>query len=212
MQLPPRQLINDLSHYLRTPLTIIYGNMQSIMRHGDNLTVLQHSSLKNAILEMEKTIELLRILLDSARANIGISALNLEPLLVESEIRQIVKIFKNQVINLQLESSSKLDLASEPIFVDAQQFRQIIFNLIEIVIDHLGKDGQILIVLTQKVNWIQIEISGNSQTEVEFLDYSPDNSRIAIAQALTQKMGGTINWQITEGRGISFILNFPIYK
>lgn len=209
MQLPPRQLINDLSHHLRTPLTIAYGNMQSIMRHGDNLTDLQHSALKNAILEMEKTIELLRILLGTARASVGISALNLQPLGVEGEISQIVKIFQNQAVNLQLESLLESDLAAEPVFANVQQFRQIIFDLVEIIIPTLRKDEQILIILRQRVKLIQISINKNSGIEVE-LDYFTSDPRLAIAKTLTEKMGGTISWQISDSKGISFILNFPM--
>jgi len=79
--------------------------MQSIMRRGDNLTSLQHEALKIAMVEMEKTIELLKKMLDIARADHGITSLQIKPLLGEKEVGKAIKITQKQhsrIININL--------------------------------------------------------------------------------------------------------------
>ncbi|MGG6294346.1 histidine kinase dimerization/phospho-acceptor domain-containing protein [Leptolyngbya sp. AN02str] len=63
-----REFTNQVSHDLRTPLTLVYGYLQSVLRRGDNLTPAQHEALAIAQSEAEYIIHMLQTILNDARA------------------------------------------------------------------------------------------------------------------------------------------------
>ncbi|NEQ26801.1 MAG: HAMP domain-containing histidine kinase [Microcoleus sp. SIO2G3] len=64
-----RQFTNQVSHDLRTPLSIVYGYLQSLLRRGTNLTIPQREALETATAETEHIIEILQDLLNQVRAD-----------------------------------------------------------------------------------------------------------------------------------------------
>ncbi len=64
-----RDLTIQLSHNLRTPLTLVYGYLQSVARRGDNLTDAQQEALAIAQDEAEHIINLLQTMLNDARSD-----------------------------------------------------------------------------------------------------------------------------------------------
>jgi signal transduction histidine kinase len=63
-----RQFTNQVSHDLRTPLSTVYGYLQSLLRRSPNLTLEQREALEIASAETQRTIEVLQTLLDEIRA------------------------------------------------------------------------------------------------------------------------------------------------
>jgi His Kinase A (phospho-acceptor) domain len=64
-----RQFTNSISHEIRTSLSLVYGYLQSTLRRCNNLTDSQKAALEVAVEETERTIQLLKDLLDLARIN-----------------------------------------------------------------------------------------------------------------------------------------------
>jgi len=62
-----KRFVSDLSHELRTPLSLVQGYVQSTLRRSQTLTPPQREGLEIAASEIERTVHLLRDLLELAR-------------------------------------------------------------------------------------------------------------------------------------------------
>jgi DNA-binding response OmpR family regulator len=68
-----RQFINRIGHELRTPLSLVYGYLQTTLRKSSTLTAAEREALEIATSETERTTQLLQNLLDLARTNSDVS-------------------------------------------------------------------------------------------------------------------------------------------
>ncbi|MGD1716459.1 sensor histidine kinase [Dapis sp. BLCC M172] len=89
-----RQFVSNVSHELRTPLTIVSGYLQSLLRRGNNLTETQREAILVASGEAERTIELLKDLLELARADSGQIHFHLELVVLNDLVAEVVEMAK----------------------------------------------------------------------------------------------------------------------
>ncbi|OZH55996.1 hypothetical protein AFK68_01020 [Hydrocoleum sp. CS-953] len=89
-----RQFVSNVSHELRTPLTIVSGYLQSLLRRGNNLTETQKEAILVASGEAERTIELLKDLLELARADSGQIHFHLELVVLNDLVAEVVEMAK----------------------------------------------------------------------------------------------------------------------
>ncbi len=89
-----RQFVSNVSHELRTPLTIVSGYLQSIMRRDNNLTETQKEAIEIASGEAQRTIELLKDLLELARADSGQIHLHTESVVLNDVVAEVVEMAK----------------------------------------------------------------------------------------------------------------------
>ncbi|NES03002.1 MAG: HAMP domain-containing histidine kinase [Okeania sp. SIO2F4] len=106
-----RQFVSNVSHELRTPLTIVSGYLQSILRRGNNLTETQKEAILVASGEAQRTIELLKDLLELARADSGQIHFHLESVLLNDLVAEVVEMAKqcsDREIILRLENGGNI--------------------------------------------------------------------------------------------------------
>lgn len=89
-----RQFVSNVSHELRTPLTIVSGYLQSLLRRGNNLTETQKEAISIASGEAQRTIELLKDLLELARADSGQIHFHLEGVVLNDLVAEVVEMAK----------------------------------------------------------------------------------------------------------------------
>ncbi|MGD1809130.1 sensor histidine kinase [Dapis sp. BLCC M126] len=89
-----RQFVSNVSHELRTPLTIVSGYLQSLLRRGNNLTETQKEAIVVASGEAQRTIELLKDLLELARADSGQIHFHLESVVLNDLVAEVVEMAK----------------------------------------------------------------------------------------------------------------------
>ncbi|MEB3341236.1 HAMP domain-containing sensor histidine kinase [Okeania sp.] len=89
-----REFVSNVSHELRTPLTIVSGYLQSILRRGNNLTETQKEAILVASGEAQRTIELLKHLLELARADSGQIHFHLELVVLNDLVAEVVEMAK----------------------------------------------------------------------------------------------------------------------
>ncbi|MGK7922582.1 MAG: histidine kinase dimerization/phospho-acceptor domain-containing protein, partial [Trichodesmium sp.] len=89
-----RQFVSNVSHELRTPLTIVSGYLQSILRRGNNLTETQKEAILIASGEAQRTVELLKDLLELARADSGQIHFHLESVVLNDLLAEVVEMAK----------------------------------------------------------------------------------------------------------------------
>jgi signal transduction histidine kinase len=96
-----QQLINDLSHELRSPLSMVYSYLQRCQKQSQDLSPVQKESLDMAVADAERMTQLLEGWLNLARLDAQtIVTLNLNEILLETAL-MLEKLTK-RAINVQL--------------------------------------------------------------------------------------------------------------
>ena len=218
-----RQLLSNVSHELRTPLTIISGYLQSTLRRGKNLTEIQREALTTAASEADRTVQLLRDLLDLARADSGGIHFHIEPIVINDVIKEIIEMAKQYSDRIiQLESSTN----SLVIATDINRFKQVMLNLIDNAVKYSEPPTPITLRIEQHQNQAQIQVCDRGQGiplpqqgRIFERFYRLDEARnraggtglgLSIVKTLVEGMSGSISVRSQLGEGTTFTVCFPL--
>ncbi|MGB3494266.1 MAG: ATP-binding protein, partial [Elainellaceae cyanobacterium] len=218
-----RQFVHDISHELRTPLTVVYGYVQSILRRGTNLNEMQREALESAQSEAERTIRLLKELLDLARADSDSIEFRQESVHLNALTLDVFKLMQ-PISNhsFQLEASTSEVYAH----VDGDRLTQVLVNLIENAVRYSSAESSITVKLAQTDNSAIIQVCDRGegiplQHQSRIFDrcYRVDEARarttggsglgLSIVKSLVDGMGGTIRVQSTLHEGSTFTITLP---
>ncbi|MBF2076685.1 MAG: HAMP domain-containing histidine kinase [Synechococcales cyanobacterium C42_A2020_086] len=219
-----REFTNSMSHELRTSLCLIYGYLQAMMRRGSNLTDSQREALEVATSETERTIQLLKDLLDLARLNSGTLELALQPV----ELHDLVATAVAQFQSLTTIPINVIPAAS-PLWVeaDAAQLTRVLTHLLQNAARVSSPDQPIIVQLSQSSDEALLQISdqgcGIAPVEQERVFepfYRVDASRcrstggvglgLAIVKSLVEAMAGRVAVQSQIGVGSTFRVQLPL--
>jgi signal transduction histidine kinase len=217
-----RQFTSNISHELRTSLTIVHGYLQSILRRQQNLTEIQKEALLTAASEAERTIHILQDLLDLARADSGYLQLSVEACILDDVVAEVVSM-------AQQNSSREITIEVEnnPIMIkaDSNRIKQILLNLIDNAVKYSDQDTPINVNLQQIKNQVIIQICDKgygiplqNQSHIFERFYRVDTARthsngtglgLSIVKTLVEKMGGNISVRSKLGEGSIFTVSLP---
>ncbi len=225
-----RQFVSNVSHELRTPLTIVSGYLQSTLRRGDNLREPQREALEIAASEAERTIHLLKDLLDLARADSGHRHFQLEPVVLNDlveEVASMARQYSDRVINVAstiptLSSVSQIITAK----ADAHRLKQVLLNLIDNAVKYSHPDHPVTLNLKEQGEWAMIQVCDQGtgiplpqQTRIFERFYRVDETRarstggtglgLSIVKTLVEGMGGTVSVRSQLGEGSTFTVTLP---
>ncbi len=149
-----RELIANVSHDLRTPLTMISGYAE-VMRDlpGEN----NPENVQVIIDEARRLTGLVNDILDLSKLQSGSQKLNLATYNLTQSIRTILERYSKLVdqdgYNLSL-------IAGQDAFVKADERRieQVLYNLINNAINYTGDDKKVTVRQTLQDGWVRIEI------------------------------------------------------
>jgi signal transduction histidine kinase len=218
-----RQFTNDISHELRTSLTIVSGYLQSVLRRPQNLTEIQKEALSTAASEAERTIHILQDLLDLARADSGYLQFNIESCILDDIVAEVVSM-------AQQNSSREMTIEAEtnPIIVkaDSNRIKQVLLNLIDNAVKYSEAETAIILKLKRLQNQVIIQVCDRgygitlqNQSRIFERFYRVDEARLraggtglglAIVKTLVEGMGGTVGVRSKLGEGSIFSVNLPI--
>ncbi|MBE9179656.1 HAMP domain-containing histidine kinase [Oculatella sp. LEGE 06141] len=218
-----REFTNNISHELRTSLSVVYGYLQSTLRRGSNLSTPQKECLGIAVSEIEQTIQLLQDLLNLARTDSGSIPFSVEPLIlneVVAETMNAVEQLEHRVV--------QLDGQSAPITVmaDRTHLAQALVNLLDNAARFSAAEQPITVKLYQTGNQAAIQVCDrgcgippSQQVHIfePFYRVDPSRSRItggvglglAIAKSLVKGMGGQLTVWSEPGQGSIFTITLP---
>jgi signal transduction histidine kinase len=219
-----RQLLDNISHELRTPLAIVQGYLESTLRRGDNLTELQRESLQTALEESQRTVRLLKEMIELARAESGTTHLRVETIEVHAFLLEMEKLARCIVPNPIV-----VEMPSAPVVWvrgDRDRLKQVLFNLISNAGRYSSPESLITLGLQTSnaevsltVRDCGVGIAPAEQSRIFDRFYRVEGSRcrhqggvglgLAIAAALMDQMNGTIHVESQPGKGSTFALRFP---
>ena len=217
-----RNMLADISHELRSPITIMQGNLEGMIDGVYTTDVERLKSLYDETQILSRLVDDLRTL---ALAESGALRLKREPTDLGLLIREVVSAFES----LAQEKEIKVELSIEDVDeveVDPQRVREVLSNLVSNALRYSPSQGEIKIGVTESVSGVRearsvlvyvqdsgpgIEVEDLSRIFDRFYKSSDSGGMglgLSIAKYLVEAHGGKIWAESEAGQGtkISFTL------
>jgi len=150
-----RELMANVSHDLRTPLTLISGYSEA-MRDipGENTS----ENIQTIIDESNRLTTLVNDVLDLSRLEANEQQLNISCYNITQNIRQIVTRVGKMTTS---EGYEVVFLSSEDVYVRADEMKisQVLYNLLGNAITHTGEDKRVIIEQTLLKNVVRVSVT-----------------------------------------------------
>ena len=219
-----RNLVADIAHELRTPLSNVRGYLEAI-RDG----VIKPDA--DTICSLDEEAKLLSRLVDDLQelslADAGELNLVRRAEDIAELINQAVATVRAQVVAKGVSLSSDLPDKLSPVNIDSHRISQVLRNLLENALAHTDKGDTITVTARQQGNWMEVNVSDTGAgIPAEDLPniferfYRVDKSRtratggsglgLTIAQRLVEAHGGKIEAQSELGKGSCFTFTLPV--
>jgi signal transduction histidine kinase len=219
-----KEFISNVSHEFRTPLTVIKGNLESIV---DGMTKPEQVA-DTCVTLIKETNRLERMVkdllnlskLESGKLEIDFNKLDVN-MLINDTIRSLKPLIRSKDIELQLSLESSLPT----LLSDYDKLKQLIIIFLDNAIKFSENNG-ILKVTTYKENKnIYIAIKDNGigipKDEIQYLGekfYKIDKARnsngtglgLSIAKRLVKVLNGNVSIESELGKGTTITISFSI--
>ncbi len=220
-----KQLIGDIAHELRTPLSTIKGSLEGLI---DGVLPAERDTYHQIYQEAERLQLLVDDLQDLNRVESGAFQLNLAPIdpgeVVNLTMNRLARQFEEKGVAL----INHLPHSLPTVNADQDRLGQVFTNLIGNALQYTPEGGEVRVAATRKGNRIRIQITDNgigiSSDDLPHIFtrfYRVDKSRsrvgggsgigLTIAKHLVESQGGTI-WASSPGleQGSTFTVELPL--
>ena len=221
-----QNMVSDIAHELRTPVTNIRGYLEAIqdgiIEATDNATI---DSLYEEAMLLNHLIQDLQEL---ALAEAGALDYELQPLLLEEVVEQTISMLQPSAASKQVNLYSQLPPDLPLVEADQQRVAQVLRNLVNNAIRHTAQDGEIQVCATAFANAVEVRVTdtgeGIDAENIPFLFerfWRADPSRnrstggaglgLAIVKQLVEAQGGRVQVQSVKGKGSTFSFTLPLF-
>ena len=219
-----RNLVADVAHELRTPLSNIRGYLEAIHDGVMKPDVATIRSLNEEAVLLSRLVDELQEL---SLAEAGELKMVFQTEDVADLIKQAVASWQPQVAAKGISLSADLPEKVPPVKIDWQRVSQVLHNLLENAVSHTGKGGTIVVAAAKQGHWVEVSVSDTGEgipaadlPNVFERFYRVDRSRaratggsglgLTIAKRMVEAHGGRIEAQSKLGRGSRFSFTVPI--
>lgn len=218
-----RRLFEDLSHDLKTPLTILKGEFEVVlkkMRSQEEYETILKSSLEevNKIIHladnllMLASIEARKIIQERREIDLN--------LLVQGTVNRVKKLAEAKNVELSLVQNAGMTIKG-----DEQQLKQLFVNLLDNAIKYTGSGGRVTITIGRTSGSASVTITDNgigmSKDQADHIFdrfYRIDKSRteqgfglgLSIVKSVIDSHSGAIKVDSAPSRGTTFTVLLPI--
>jgi len=219
-----RNLVADVAHELRTPLSNIRGYLEAI---HDGVVKPDAATIRSLNEEAALLSRLVDELQELSLAEAGELKMVLQTEDVADLVKQVVASWQPQVaakgISLSLDLPERLPKAK----IDWQRISQVLHNLLENAVSHTGEGGTIVVAAARQGHWVEVSVADTGEgipaadlPNVFERFYRVDRSRaratggsglgLTIAKRMVEAHGGKIEAQSKLGRGSRFSFTVPV--
>lgn len=216
-------LVSNIAHELRTPLSIMRGNLEAIQVGSMEMTDAMRSSLVDEIIRLTRLVKDLETV---GLAEAGALVLNLETITTNDLLDSILPLrlsMEEDHIDFQV----FIDPELTTFLADRLRLTQILINLLSNAICHVDAEkGIIELTIKPEGDYVEIAVKNNgagiSEKDIPHLFerfYRVDQSRnrgiggtglgLAIARSYVEAHGGKIWVESQPGQGATFYFNLP---
>ncbi len=220
-----RNMLADIAHELRTPITILRGRLEGIL---DGVYTPDEAHIAPALEEtylLERLVEDLRLL---ALAEANQLQFELKPVRLDELAETILGLFSAQAgeknIRLNLNAESNLP----DVMVDPQRFQQVVGNLIDNALRYTPEGSSIDLAIRRSENSVELTVTDggpgipeNELSHVFDRFWRGEKSRsrstggaglgLSIARQLVEAQGGRISAHNHSPQGFVVSIVLPVY-
>ncbi|MCC6456021.1 MAG: HAMP domain-containing histidine kinase [Caldilineaceae bacterium] len=219
-----RQMTADLAHDLRTPLSILRGYLEGLKEEQLQGTPVLYTLMHDEVLHLQRLVEDLRVLSLADAGELSLNRRLVDPAaLLERTGLLYVVAAEQQGIQLRVEAAETLP----SILVDTDRITQVLNNLVSNALRHTSQ-GEIVLSAWAAQGHVYLRVhdtgSGIAREEIPHVFdrfYRGDKARqrtddtssglgLAIAKAIVEAHGGTIQVESVVGESTTFTLVLPI--
>ena len=221
-----RNMVADVAHELRTPLSNIQGYLEAIR---DGMVEPDAGAIRSLTEETALLSRLVNELQELSLAEAGELKLIFQAESIADLIRQAATSWQPQLAAGEISLSLEVPEDLPPVSVDWQRVNEVLHNVVENAVAHTRKGGTIKIVAGQKGRRVEVTVSDTGEgIPAEDLPhiferfYRVDKSRaratggsglgLTIAKRLVEAHGGTIVVKSTLGEGSHFSFTLPVVE
>ncbi len=218
-----KNMVSDVAHELRSPLTKSHGYLEAIKEGAME----PNDKMIDALYRNSKSLKrLVDDLHDLSQAEAGQLDLEREPVLLDDVMtatRESIE-FKLEEKDINLNVSFPDEIL---VYVDPGRIQQVIRNLIDNAITYSDEEGEIEITAETRDEEVKIGVKDNGlgipENDVPHVFdrfYRVDSSRsretggsglgLTIAKEIVEAHGGTIDVTSSEGEGTEFTFTLPL--
>jgi two-component system sensor histidine kinase BaeS len=218
------KLVADVAHELRTPLSVLRGNFESIQ---DGITELSQEIIVSLHDEVIRLSRIVQDLLNLGQMESGAFPLSLETTDLREVIEKATSVFTSETETRGISLEINIQEASPKIQADPDRITQVLINLLANAVHHTPDNGEISVSLSASENSVNISIKdsgpGIPKKDLPYIFdrfYRTDRARhraaggtglgLAIAKGIINAHKGSIQVKSGEGPGTVFIINLPI--
>lgn len=222
-----RDLVANVSHELKTPLTSIQGFAQALVDGAADTPEAQRAAAHIIYNEAERMRRLVYDLLDLARLEAGTLELRPETITLPEMLQHLLNKLAPQIQTRGLQVQLQFE-ALPALQADPDRLLQVFTNLLENAIRYSPQGGTITLAAQRVGNYIEVRISDQGpgippeeQARIFERFYRADKSRapserqsvglgLAIAREIVRAHGGDLWVQSVLGQGSTFGVQLPI--
>ncbi|MCQ6277750.1 cell wall metabolism sensor histidine kinase WalK [Bacillus sp. EB600] len=219
-----KQFIEDASHELRTPVSILEGHLSLLNRWGKKDPAILDESLNASLYEVSRLKKLVVDLLELTRAENLRTSMALEIVDIEQMLQKLVKNLG--MIHPDFQFDLKVGHPLRMIWIIEQHLQQILIILLDNAIKYSGENNKIQIIAKQSkhetilvVEDFGIGIPKEHVSDVFNRFYRVDKARsrenggtglgLSIAKRIISKYNGDIIIESQEGKGTKVTVILP---
>ena len=227
-----QDLVANVSHELKTPLTSIQGYSQALLDGTARNADAQQRAAAIIHEEAERMRRLVDELLDLARLESGQVQLALEPVDLAELVRDCTALFAAATEKIGSSLDAQVPSALPAVLGDSDRLRQVLGNLVDNALKHsrdVSDGGRVLIRGECEGDWVLCSVTDNGPgIPAEELPriferfYQVEKSRVrrgggaglglAIAREIVEGHGGRLLAESVEGLGTRITMKLPRHQ
>lgn len=220
-----RELIANISHDLRTPLTMIggYGEMMRDIP-GENTP----ENVQVIIDETKRLTSLVNDVLDISKLESGVESMNNEPFCLTESVKELLERFRKlcERDGYNIEFLCDKDVS---VYADKTRITQVIYNLVGNAITHTGDSKNVIVRQITEKDWVRVEVEdfgdGIEPKDLPLIwerYYKVDKVHrraaigtglgLCIVRQIMELCAGRYGVSSAVGEGSCFFIELPVYQ
>ncbi len=221
-----RQLLADISHEFRTPMTVIQGEAEIALRSDGKRAGPYRESLQRILDQVVQTTRLVDDLLFIARAEVGESRLNLADAPVAELLDAVCADFSAAARRKSITLNRDIPETGPVVTADTGRLRQVFSILVDNALKYSHEGGEVDVGLVNGADTVTITVAdrgiGLSAEELQhvFERYyrgskatgheSGTGLGLPVARAIIEAHSGEISLEPREGGGLKSTVRLPV--
>lgn len=221
-----RELVANISHDLRTPLTSLRGFLETLSLKQAALGPDERQGfLEGAIRQADRLNRLVADLFELARLDSGTRELEVEPLALAELAQDAVQQFHLLADERGVELETRVPDGPAMVEGDVGLLARVLDNLLDNGLRHTPAGGRVTLGLRETPQWISVEVTDTGcgiapddlphvfdrffQSQSRLVEGDHAGLGLAISKRVVELHGGTIEVASQLGRGTTFSVSLP---